>query len=260
MHGQSRSGPRYESRIPFQGSQRSVSIERMWRFEREVSRARQDVDMSVERSLDWLVMLSLARDWSQGIVPDVASTTATVELPRTTVKRSLDSLLDKDVVVIERCRRDGRRRLIKPGMRFDEVFDPLFEKVYELIEEMGHSLGQAVNAVVDTMSDAVLITSAPPPGESPRIIGTNDAMSELTGYSYDEVIGKSPSMLQGDGTSEAARQRLRKAIEKREGTTETLVNYRKDGSTYLCELTLTPLQDENGAIQYFMGIAREVAA
>jgi hypothetical protein len=71
-------------------------------------------------------------------------------------------------------------------------------------------------------------------------------------------------MLQGPDTHEAIRARLRHAIDARQPARETLTNYRKDGSSYLCELTLEPLSagapqaGERGAADFFLGTARDV--
>lgn len=258
MHGKNRPGPRYESRVPFPENVRTVHIERLWRHEREVARARTRVGISVERSLDWLVLLSLARDWSQGLDPDVAATTAAVELPRTTVKRSLDGLAEREVVLLERCRQDGRRRLIRPGPAFNELFNPLFERVYDLLEDMREPVPEAARKIAESLVDAVLITDAPPPGKSPTIISANKAFTDLTGYSEVETVGQAPTMLQGEDTKDEAREEIRTAIDSRRGGSTTLVNYKKDGSPYLCHLTVTPIRDDSGAVRYFLGIARDI--
>lgn len=260
MHGKTRPGPRYESRVPFPENVRTVHIERLWRHEREIARARNRVGLSPERSLDWLVLLSLARDWSQGLDPDVAATTAAVELPRTTVKRSLDGLVERGAVTLERCRQDGRRRLIRPGPDFDNIFNPLYARVYELIEDMREPIPEAARRIAEALTDAVLITDAPAPGKAPTILAANSAFTELTGYTEEETVGRTPRMLQGDGTDGVQKQEIREAIDARRGGSTTLINYKKDGSPYLCHLTVTPIRDDSGAVKYFIGIARDLGS
>ena len=42
----------------------------------------------------------------------------------------------------------------------------------------------------------------------------NDAFTEVTGYSAEEVIGKTPRILQKDGTDREELARIREALEK----------------------------------------------
>lgn len=256
MHGKTRPGIRYDARVPFLQTDRTLRLERLWRYERDVARARAHAGLSAERALDWLVMLSLARDWSQGMEPDVAATTAAVELPRTTVKRSLDGLVERDAVTLYRCKKDGRRRLIRPGPRFSDIFNPLLDKVADVLDSARESPESLARRMISVMSEAVLVTDAPAPGHSPTIIAANQAFTRLTGYTPEEVIGQTPKMLQGTGTDEETRAKTRQAIDRRKGGNVTLVNYRKNGSAYDCELTLSPIRDEDGAVNLFMGIAR----
>jgi PAS domain S-box-containing protein len=258
MHGKTRPGVRYDARLPFLQNDRTLRLERLWRFERDVARARAQVGLSAERALDWLVMLSLARDWSQGLEPDVAATTAAVELPRTTVKRSLDGLAERDAVTLYRCKKDGRRRLIRPGPHFAEIFDPLLAKVADIMDSARETSESLARRMIAVMSEPVLVTDAPSPGNAPVIIAANTAFTRLTGYTEEEVLGKSPEMLQGEDTETGPKTRIRQAIDRRKGGSATLVNYRKNGTAYDCELTISPIRDEEGAVQLFMGIARSV--
>ena len=77
--------------------------------------------------------------------------------------------------------------------------------------------------------DALLITTArlEPPG--PQIIYVNRAFTELTGYSADEVVGRSPTILQGEATSKESLRRLERGLGRGEEFDDKLVAYRKDG-------------------------------
>jgi PAS domain-containing protein len=59
--------------------------------------------------------------------------------------------------------------------------------------------------VMNHLNDAILITEAEPvelPG--PRILWANDVFYESTGYQPEEVIGKTPRILQGPLTDTSA--------------------------------------------------------
>ena len=109
--------------------------------------------------------------------------------------------------------------------------------------------------------DAVLITEATPlepPG--PRIVYANPAFTRLTGYAEAELLGRSPRMLQGPGTSRAALRALRDAMARFEPVTVEIVNYRKDGTEYRVQSTVTPVADASGRWTHFVSVQRDLTA
>lgn len=241
-----------------ESGRRAALIDRLWTRERAVAAARANVGLSAERSLEWLLLLGLARDSASGRQPDVASMTAQIGLPRTTVRRGLERLESRGAVLLERSADDGRRLLVRLGPHFDALFEPLLGQALPDGAGMPAPLPQALQRVLEACGEAALVTDAPDRGQPPLVLGVNAAFSRLTGYASAAVIGKSPAMLQGPGTEEAARRRIRRAIDTGSGESATLTNYRKDGSAYLCQLTIVPLADESGTPAYFLGLARDL--
>lgn len=92
--------------------------------------------------------------------------------------------------------------------------------------ELNHEL---LKSVVAEANDAVLITKADiveaPNG--PEIIYVNRKFEEMTGYKAEEVIGKTPRILQGPNTESEQLQELRNAVKKRESVDVEVINYRK---------------------------------
>lgn len=232
-------------------------IDRLWRHERAVFKLRADSGLSAERSLEWLLLLSLARDWRNGAVPDVASTTKALKLPRTTVKRALDFLKEREAIELVLSDQDRRRKIIQKSSNFDALFMPLLSEISQLMESLHEPMLDTARRLSHSLKDAVLITDAPNRGVSPKVLSANPAFTALTGYMEQEVLGQSPAMLQGKNTDEAVRRDLRAAIDERRGTSGAITNYRKDGSAYRCHLTLSPLS-ELGEVKLFMGIARDL--
>src|SRR5438045_3723369 len=70
--------------------------------------------------------------------------------------------------------------------------------------------------VVMYANDAVVITSADPPTgpDAPEIVFVNPAYTELTGYRFDEVIGRSPSLTQGPDTCPETRRQIGEALRR----------------------------------------------
>lgn len=116
-----------------------------------------------------------------------------------------------------------------------------------------------LESVVLNAHDAVLITEAEPvdmPG--PRIVFANAAFTRTTGYELHEIVGKTPRILQGPGTSDSARERLREALRNWQPVVVELLNYRKDGTTFWAELSVVPVADENGYFTHWIAVQRDV--
>ena len=117
-----------------------------------------------------------------------------------------------------------------------------------------------LETAVAQAKEAVLITSArlDPPG--PEILFVNPAFSEMTGYSQEEVLQKTPRMLQGYKSDRAMLTELREALSQGETFSGETVNYRKDGSEYYVEWDITPIRSSGGEISHFLSIQRNVTA
>jgi PAS domain S-box-containing protein len=118
-----------------------------------------------------------------------------------------------------------------------------------------------LESVILNANDAVVITEAEPvelPG--PHIIFVNDAFSKMMGYSRDEVIGKTPRILQGPKTDLEKLKSVRAALKRWEPVRMELINYRKDGSEVWIELSIFPVTDTLGHYNYWVGIQRDVTS
>ena len=80
----------------------------------------------------------------------------------------------------------------------------------------------------------------------------------MTGYSAEEVIGKSPRILQSKDTEIKEKLAIRRALEKKEAVRVTLRNYTKLGKEYWIDLSILPLRDNNGNVTHFASIQRDI--
>jgi PAS domain S-box-containing protein len=121
-------------------------------------------------------------------------------------------------------------------------------------------LMKLLDVAVDQAKEAVLITSAEldPPG--PKILFVNPALCAMTGYSREEILHKTPRILQGPKSDRAMLQRLREALSRGEPFSGETVNYRKDNSEYYVEWDITPIRAGDGEITHFLSIQRNVTA
>ena len=100
--------------------------------------------------------------------------------------------------------------------------------------------------------EALVLTNA-----SKKILWVNNGFTEMTGYSKSQTINRSPSFLQGENTSEEVKKRIREKIQNEEPFIEEIINYRKNGSEYNCEVRIFPLSGNNS--MHFLALEREIA-
>ena len=107
--------------------------------------------------------------------------------------------------------------------------------------------------------DSIIITEAEPldlPG--PRILYCNAAFTQATGYSSEEVIGRTPRLLQGPKTDPSSRERLRLALSAWEPIEIEMINYRKDGTEFWVELSIVPVANERGWFTHWVSVQRDI--
>jgi diguanylate cyclase (GGDEF)-like protein/PAS domain S-box-containing protein len=117
-----------------------------------------------------------------------------------------------------------------------------------------------LESVVVIANDSVLITEAEPislPG--PRIVYCNPAFTRTTGYSEDEVLGKTPRILQSERTDKEALGKLRAALAAWEPVEVELLNITKDGVEFWVELSIAPVADERGWFTHWISVQRDVS-
>ena len=111
---------------------------------------------------------------------------------------------------------------------------------------------QAMNHTRDgiTISDARM--------EDNPLIFVNPAFERLTGYTAEEAVGKNCRYLQGTDREQPAISVIGDAVRKGEYCLATLRNYRKDGSMFWNELSLSPVFDDHGELTHFIGVQKDV--
>ncbi len=142
------------------------------------------------------------------------------------------------------------------------------EKIYcfvnerQVIPNVNDSLRlslELANRVIKHSSDLILITEAEPyhwPG--PRIVFANDALLKQTGYSLEEVIGKTPRLFHGPNTNPETAHRIHVALAKWQPIREEVLNYSKDGEEFWQELNIFPVANEDGWFTHWVSVQRNI--
>ena len=90
------------------------------------------------------------------------------------------------------------------------------------------------------------------------ILSVNEAFLNITGYAEADILGRACAYLQGPRTDPFMVQAMRQAKVKGTEFKGDILNYRKDGSTFWNELSISPVRDEAGEIIHFIGITRDI--
>ncbi len=92
--------------------------------------------------------------------------------------------------------------------------------------------------------------------KSREILWVNEGFTEMTGYSKDFAIKKTPVFLQGEATTEKKRLNIRKKLNEETSFKEVIINYKKDGTPYHCEIQIFPLV--NNETTYYLALETAV--
>jgi len=111
---------------------------------------------------------------------------------------------------------------------------------------------------VAAAGESIMITDANLDKGDPKITFVNAAFTKMTGYAPGEVIGKTTKILQGPKTERIPLRRIRQDLALTGAASYQSVNYRKDGSEYIVEWRVAPLQDEAGSITHLLSLQRDV--
>ena len=96
-----------------------------------------------------------------------------------------------------------------------------------------------LKTLADNSFDSVIVTDA---SKNNKILYANNAFKKLTGYSPNEVVGKTPRILQGIGTDKAVISRLTNTLKKGGNFEGKAINYKKDGTPFIMFWRVVPVK------------------
>ena len=112
--------------------------------------------------------------------------------------------------------------------------------------------------VINASHDGIAV--AEKEGDDNILIYINPAFERLTGYSSAESLYKDCRFLQQGDRDETTLERIRTALAEGLPCRERIRNYRKDGSMFWNELSISPVYNEGDGRTYFIGVQKDVSA
>lgn len=125
-------------------------------------------------------------------------------------------------------------------------------KLYFNLDQLGEDqilLGNALKIALDNNPSSVMLTRA---DAGYPTLYVNPAFTKLTGYSFEEVAGKDPGILQGPKTDQKLIGKLREKLDGGETFHGKTVNYRKDGSEFIMEWKIFPITNSEKRTTHFL--------
>ena len=107
---------------------------------------------------------------------------------------------------------------------------------------------------LNQISQGVVITNA-----EGLLTDINEASGKMTGYTREELLGRSCHFLQGPDTEPQVVQAIQEAFDGARAFHGEILNYRKDGTPFWNELSIVPVFDADGALNQFVGVQRDIS-
>ena len=114
-------------------------------------------------------------------------------------------------------------------------------------------------SIINDSNEAIIVCKSESIDEPwPLIVYVNHAFEKETGYSAEEVIGKTPRILQGPKTDKATLKKIHDALNKWQPIREEVLNYKKNGEEFWVSLTIFPIANKDGWFTHWVSIQRNI--
>ncbi|QGZ31312.1 PAS domain-containing protein [Stutzerimonas stutzeri] len=111
--------------------------------------------------------------------------------------------------------------------------------------------------VIEASNDGIVVAERE--GEDTILIYANTAFQRLTGYEADDILYQDCRFLQAGDRNQPGVAAIREAIRNNQPCRQIIRNYRKDGSAFWNELSITPVFNEADQLTYFIGVQKDVS-
>jgi PAS domain S-box-containing protein len=121
-------------------------------------------------------------------------------------------------------------------------------------------LGTILSAALLQSTTSSCITDAQLEQPGPTIVFVNDAYCSLMEARREDVIGKTPRIMQGPLTDRTVLERLKETLLAGSSFEGETVNYRSDGRPFINQWRIDPIRDDTGTITHFAAAQQDVTS
>ena len=118
--------------------------------------------------------------------------------------------------------------------------------------------GDLRDRALASVNDAIVIADAAQNG-FPTVY-VNPAFERMTGWTQRQILGQSCAVLQGPRTDPDAIAELSSALAEGREVTVTLLNHRRDGSSFWNRVSLSPVREPDGSLRNVIAVLADVTA
>ena len=157
---------------------------------------------------------------------------------------------------------------VRSGEIFWEFLDPLLLVIFvtpgiyalavrplkrqqEILQKQFHEL--SISAVTFESQEGVVVTDT-----NNNILKVNHSFSEITGYSSQEAVGKTPALLHSGRHGRDFYRNMWKVLERERFWSGEIWNRRKNGEIYPEWLAITAVLGVNGQVTNYVGIFSDI--
>ncbi len=116
-----------------------------------------------------------------------------------------------------------------------------------------------LETVITNTRNAIIITEPKSfEGNIPKIVYANPAFYTMTGYSTEEIIGKSPSLFKGPNSDDKEYKKLIAAIESKEECEIETICYKKTKEEYWVNFSMIPVFNIDEELTHWISIQRDI--
>lgn len=123
-----------------------------------------------------------------------------------------------------------------------------------LVTQANVELTRKLSRALEQTDDSVMITDS-----NGTIEFVNNSFERVSGFTANEVLGKTPSMMKSGVHEPRFYRNMWRIINNGIAFREVMINRRKNGELYYEQKTITPLKDEEGQITHFVSTGKDIS-
>ena len=115
---------------------------------------------------------------------------------------------------------------------------------------------QLMQMVVNASNDGIVVAERE--GQDKPLIYVNPAFERMTGYTLDDILYQDCRFLQSGDRDQPGLLAIREALGQGRSCREIVRNYRKDGTHFWNELSISTVYNDADKQTYFVGVQKDV--